>query len=563
MRSPAAALIWDIWWRHRTLVCVLIALTVFTSVFNVVLPENLRMGGEDKSDMFDAGDAVRIVNFHLILAALLLFLAICSYTDFNVRQGSIGFPYRLFTLPLTTFQLVAFPIALGVVGFEFLGLLWRTLVFRDDLDAWGMLLIGVYVVVHQTVLWTLPRLGFLRMLVLGVVGIVFIVAFGLPTFPQDTLPWWLRVNVLTVWLLLLAFGSFLTSWAYVGRQRSGGGSSHRGVIPVVHEVADALPRRTKPFASPAAAQFWFEWRRSGFLLPLLVCATLVTVIGPLSLVMGDDGTVRILIATFALPIVLALPVGKAFSKPDLRSTDMSIPSFIAVKPFSTEDLIATKMKVAALSTGISWLLICSFLSLWFALSGSLDRLALTRSILWAVHGHSVYPQYVLAIFLLAAGMSLTWRYLVGSLWVGLSGNRKLFASTALPYSFAPVFLLLFAVIASNNGEAILDWTRHGFGRALPTMVRIAVIAVVAKFWLAAWSWRGVSPSRVRQYVALWFCGTLVLTVSALSFWQVLRSMIAADSHQLRSLLILAVLLVFPFARVGLAPSWLARNRHRS
>jgi hypothetical protein len=199
MRSPSVALVWDIYLRHRTLVRLLIAVSVFTFLLNAALPESFRKFQNDPNT-FDVHDADRGVTFLLMMTALLLFLAICSQTELNPQTGTRGFPHRLFTLPLTSFHLVALPMFLGVAGFEVLGVVWQSLILRLDVDAWGLLVIAAYIISHQTILWTLPALGSLRVLVLGIVGIVFIVAFGLQTFPQETVPWWLRETFLAAWI---------------------------------------------------------------------------------------------------------------------------------------------------------------------------------------------------------------------------------------------------------------------------------------------------------------------------------------------------------------------------
>jgi hypothetical protein len=292
---------------------------------------------------------------------------------------------------------------------------------------------------------------------------------------------------------------------------------------------------------------------------------LIVVIGPFSWYMRNDGgnTMRILVATLAMPMALALPVGKAISKPDWLSNDMSVPSFVAVRPLTNADFVITKMKVAALSAAISWLLVGVFISVWLSLWASMDRLNLLRVLLWTYYGRSVYPQYVLAILLLVTGILLTWRFLVSSLWLGLSGNKKLFSTTAIPYGFALVFVLAFAVIFPRNEESILDWMFSGFGVVLPTLVRIAAVAVAAKFWIAAWSWRDAHRMHVRQYVALWLCGTAALIAFGLLLWAGVLQIVPSDNHQLRSLVILCALLAIPFARLGMAPGSLARNRHRA
>ena len=96
-----------------------------------------------------------------------------------------------------------------------------------------------------------------------------------------------------------------------------------------------------------------------------------------------------------------------------------------------------------------------------------------------------------------------------------------------------------------------------------TFAWIAALAVITKFWVAAFSWRNIAPQRIRQYLVIWLGSTLCLIALAMLVWAgYLRYFLPSDIYRLRSLLILVALLVIPFARVGLAPSALARNRHR-
>ena len=184
-QSPSIALVWDIWLRQRTLVRLLIAVSAFAVLLNAVLPESFRMFRNDPG-AFDAHDAVRLVNLLFMLTALLLLLAICSPTELNPQSGTRGFPHRLFTLPLTSFHLVALPMFLGITAFEVLAGFWQTLILRQNVDVWVMAVIAAYIVAHQTILWTLPALGSLRVLVLGLLGIMANVVLILPTFPQET-----------------------------------------------------------------------------------------------------------------------------------------------------------------------------------------------------------------------------------------------------------------------------------------------------------------------------------------------------------------------------------------
>jgi hypothetical protein len=144
-------------------------------------------------------------------------------------------------------------------------------------------------------------------------------------------------------------------------------------------------------------------------LPLLVGSLLAIVIAPLSWYVRNDGadSLRILVAILLMPLILALAIGKAFSRLDFWSSELSIPEFIAVRPLSTVDIIAVKIKVAAVTTVISWVLVLAFLAVWLPLWANLDSIAMLRGMLWQLHGHFVYPQYAIGVFGIIACMFLT------------------------------------------------------------------------------------------------------------------------------------------------------------
>jgi hypothetical protein len=97
---------------------------------------------------------------------------------------------------------------------------------------------------------------------------------------------------------------------------------------------------------------------------------------------------------------------------------------------------------------------------------------------------------------------------------------------------------------------------------LAPVVWIATVAVIAKYWLAAYAWRGVAPRYLRAYLLIWLAGTITFLALGLEVWGIVRIYLPLDVERLRSVVILLALMAVPFARVGLAPSSLARNRHR-
>jgi len=82
------------------------------------------------------------------------------------------------------------------------------------------------------------------------------------------------------------------------------------------------------------------------------------------------------------------------------------------------------------------------------------------------------------------------------------------------------------------------------------------LAIIARFWLAVFSWKSITPRRTRRYLLIWSGATLCFVALGI------LSRPWADFYRLEHLYILAALLLFPFARLGLAPLSLEKNRHR-
>ena len=517
----------------------------------------------------------------LMIGSLLLVFAVFNYTEFNPRKGWAGFPYRLFTLPLPTFALVALPIVLGLAAIELIFWCWVKVIFApDDLTnpLWIAILLGSFMVIYEFILWAMAGFKILRLLTLGLlgagfVGVGFLPALAVLDATGSSFDWCSERNLRPL-LVLVATGAFLAAWVCVARQRSGGGFRRNGFMLVMDALGDFLPRRRTLFQSPSHAQFWLEWRRNGYLLPLSVGALLFTVIAPLSWAMrGQAGmSLWIFVWTLATPMILALPIGKGFSRPDFWSSDLGIPSFTAIRPLSSGEWVVVKLKVAALSTVLSWLLLLSFLAIWLPNWANLSSLTMIRVAFWMAHGHSVYPQYVIAALLVLTGVFVTWKFLVGGLWIGLSGSRKLFVGSAATFGFVWLGGAIGLAFLANHDRALLAWIHRDPNRLIETIEGLAAAAVVAKLWCAARFWRFIQARRTRLFLCAWLAGTLGIILLVRLLWaggtltlalMALFDLLPLDPVRLRNVLLLAGLLLMPFARLGLAPLSLAHNRHGS
>jgi hypothetical protein len=93
-------------------------------------------------------------------------------------------------------------------------------------------------------------------------------------------------------------------------------------------------------------------------------------------------------------------------------------------------------------------------------------------------------------------------------------------------------------------------------------VWIIVIALCVKGSLAVYIWRRVSRRYGHAYLLIWLVGTASFLALGMVVWGIVRTGLWFDADRLRTAVILLAMLGVPLARVGLAPSSLARNRHR-
>ena len=552
MSSRLATLAWEIWCRGSRSARLAFGCVAGCALINLI--------AQNRFSASDFGPGLFNSLFGLLMAcSLFLMMGVFNYTEFSSTREWNGFPYRLFTLPLRTWQLVALPMFLGVVSVELLYLAWIKLVWTHDSivrPEWFAVVLGAYMIFYQAALWSLAGFRIVRLLVLSLGGVSSIAVACLPMFDEVVpSPWFSETRLIAI-LLFLAFIAFIVAWRTVARQRCGGGLRRHWIKILLERITDALPRRAKDFSSPAAAQFWFEWRRAGLLLPVCTSLVLAVIFGPFSWFCRNDpqATVDLLLRILLMPLVLAFCVGKAFVKPELWSTDFALPPFLAVRPLSAGEFVISKLKVATLSVAATWLLIVVFIALWLPLWADDTNL---NGLM--VKFRMLYPQSWQTIIILyfAGFVVLTWRCLVSGLWIGLCGNRSYYVAASLLQVITVALLLLAAGILSDTIDVeIRDNPVRLISIALSVTGWLLTIAVIVKLWFAVFSWSKITPRCAWQYIFIWLFATLGFVVLGI------LSRPWADTHRLEHLYVLAAFLIFPFARLGLAPLSLAKNRHQ-
>ena len=243
-------------------------------------------------------------------------------------------------------------------------------------------------------------------------------------------------------------------------------------------------------------------------------------------------------------------------RPEFWSTNLAFPSFLAIRPLRNGEFVICKMKVAALERHCPRV----DFGFWIRCYLRFRCVAMRRQLKGVFYlFRMMYPHSWLVIIILSAAgvMVLTWRCLVVGLWTGLSGNTLRYIGSICGQGVIAVLLLIACGIWSDTIDSQIK--NH------PDVVKSVAISfigwtlaalVILKLWLAVFAWSKITPDRSRQYLIIWSCVTLGFVLLGILATPL------ADTYRCEHLFVLAALLLMPFARLGLAPSSLAKNRHR-
>jgi hypothetical protein len=544
MHSPAAAIAWEFRQRHRW------GLAAVAGCLLLVAAVRLLFLASGQPIPLESPTQFAMVGVVPLGATSFYLLALFSFGfsgDLAARQSI--YPARMFTLPVTSWALAGWPMLYGASA---MAILWAAMrVFAP----WPP---GVAV----PALWP----GLLGAVALAWTQALTWLPYGLPGLRVVVALLWLTV-VDTVVLLALQFEArepvmlailapqvplaYLAARFAVARARRGDVPDWRGLFVRLGQLADPGRRRGR-FDSPAQAQAWFEWRRHGRSLP-----TLVGILLPFELaLLFAAGDAPVLVFEILLGVLLTPPLMALFAAATVRranpgSTDgYGVTPFTATRPLTSAALIAAKLKMAFWSTLAAWVLVLVAIpvALYLTATGPvvIDRV---RRFVEAV---GTPRAVVFALLVLSALSSSTWKHLVQSLYVGLSGRdwavkASVFLSLSLLAAIAPLALWIF------DHEAVLAALRNAFPW---------ILAVLAGLKLAAATWVAVRLHDARLLgdrtlvagAASWL--VVVLALHGLLVWLVDTPFVPSY------LLLLVAILATPLARVSAAPLALAWNRHR-
>lgn len=532
MHSAAAAIAWEFRRRHRWgLIAVAGCLVVLATIKLVILAA----GGLIE---FDDAQTFAFVVIVPLTAAFLYFLAVFSFGltgDLAARQSM--YPARMFALPVTTAGLAGWPMLYGTATMVTLWFATRLVgLWPSGIHVpmvWPALLAASLLAWTQALTWMPYPLRGLRVIVtmLWLTTIDAVVLLAIEFKASEGL----MVAMLAPHVPL----AYFAARAAVGRARRGEVADWRGMFGWLERLARV--RRPRSFSSAAQAQLWFEWRRHGRTLPALVAILLPF---ELALLFPFRDTPVIVFETLGLALVtppfLALFVAATHG----------VTPFITTRPLSNGALIAAMLKTAMRSTLAAWLLVLIAIPIAVRLSGTaplvsgwmraaIDAVGMPRAVVMVLLG--------LALLLLS-----TWKQLVQSLYIGLSGRAWLVkASIFLPLTLLTIAFPLSLWIAENRAAIAALWD------ALPWIVATLVcVKLVAAGWIAVRLHDArLLSTRTLLLGAIWW-NVAVFALYGLLVW------LTPEMLFRRYVLMLVAILAIPLARLSAAPLALAWNRHR-
>ena len=541
MRGAARAIGWEFRWRHRLW---LMALGAYVIVFVAV---KLLMLGSGRPIRMNPPNGLAGLIIAPMSWTFFYFVGLFSYGlsgDLAARESI--FPARMFTLPVTTRALAGWPMLYGTAAAAGLWIATAILVrWPGGVDihvpwVWPALLAAAYLAWTQALMWMPYGLPGVRVVIaalwLMAVDVIVLLALNYEA----------RERVMVAICAPQIPAAYLVAWYAVARARRGEVPDWRGPFARLGQTLDVRPRQRERFLSPARAQTWFEWRWHGRVLPAMV-ALVVPVELLLLFIPGNDTAPIVFLILFA--VLLTPPFMAAFAAAAL-STITPSGSFMAARPLTTASLIAAKLKMAGWSTLAAWLLVIVLSVVALMLSGRMpvvvERARAGIDVTGTLRGIAV----VLLMF--AALFASTWKHLVQSLCIGLTGRAWLMKSSVL--------LALIALVAAGPlaDEVITNRTvQSAIWNGLPW---ILVVLVVFKLIAASWVAIRLHDSRLLSDRML-VTGAACWLVTVLMLYGVLEWFAASPTIPRYFLGAIAILQV-PLARVSAAPLALAWSRHR-
>jgi hypothetical protein len=271
------------------------------------------------------------------------------------------------------------------------------------------------------------------------------------------------------------------------------------------------------------------------------------------------GDTPALVWTILLGVLLTPPFMAAFVAATVRKPDLDgqgggehygLAPFLVTRPLSNRALIAAKLEMSLWSTALTWALVLIAIPVALRVTNTwpivLERWHRTIAAMGEARAG------VLALLIVTGFMVSTWKQLVQTLYIGMTGRVWIVrASLAGTLAVLCVIGPILDWIAGNRAAHAALWD------AAPTLLAVAAFAkMCGAMWVAVRLYRSrLLRDRALVIGAAAWC-VAVLTLAAVLTWWI------ASQFFPRYLFVLVAILAVPLVRLAAAPLALDWNRHR-
>ena len=547
-RTPTGAMLWEIWARHKM----------------NFLWQGVTLGAGLGFVQWKQHGVSEILATLLALASLAGFvggylhlLSCFAYVETDAAKVKVGYPGRLLSKPLRTFQLVMVPMLLGGLATTTMLDIWVAFVLKPlgFLPAYDLFWISTVLLSFfwwmQALAWGLPLVRF-RSLVMVAAALIHLTVGVMPQLPFDISPGW-------QWGILAALLGSAVPFAWAGlklmRQGRWEGPSRISTLWRWLRLTRARGRRGK-FRSAFGAQFWLEWQSQGWLLPSFSGA-MACLVFPFMFFVGfkwvgvDAPPPEAILALMLIgPLLLSGMMGAVMAKFDQLDSSRELPGYISVRPMTNGGFVMAKLAMALATSALTVLLNVAGAILCLAIAGK--GTVFSQAGLVTPFGPVSYLAGCMPALLLLIVM--TWKNLLAGMGTGLTG-RPWIANLFLFWRGAAGMGLIALVMTAKLYEDFREALLHSL-----TGILIGCLAVKMAVSIAAFAWglrrNAITVRAVGWIVGGWLvCGFFMAGCAA----HVCQANNRAD---LWIWVALGGFLIFPLADLAIAPLALAWNRHR-
>jgi hypothetical protein len=540
MHSVGWAFLWEFWRRYRILTALALAYAVLLVLAMNVAPA---------PPILHARDVVGwLLPIWFVVLLVVPTFGLPESADILARESP--YPRRLFAMPVRTRALVGWPMAIAAATVALVWLLLDVLVLRCVGVTvplhWPAVFLAALVAWWQAIMWCPYPLISLRIFVaVPVLGAMVIGALLGEAYPVPP-------------ALLLAVSAALVPAAYlvavVALARARRGDVPVWNWPIFHDRGASAAQRPA-FASAADALYWLDWRRSSYELAFLVGMMVVPELSAL-LIFGAGKLPYLVAGMFLLSVVTIGPLMAAAAGASLGNTrrwgpgNYAMPAFIAARPVTSAEIVAVKLRLAIRIFLITWTIALALIVAVVPLTEIGTTLAGWARQVSEMEG---IQGTLLLWFGLLALTAFSMKAMLDHLCVGLSG--RIWVNVAGGFAFMVVAIALVLLIQWINRHP--EWHAD----LLAALPWLAGIALALKLGLGALvGWIVLHRDLVAPQTALRFIVAFVVAAAGLfglAWW--------LTPEQFCSPLLsgcIAVVLLLPMVRLGLAPLALDWNRHR-